>query len=108
MRLLLAKKTGIFYLFLLCHGPILLAQTSAGTNSKIELSRAEISDSALLDKVQRQSFTYFWDFAHPVSAMARERSNSTFGYGNETVTIGGTGFGVMAIVVATERKWIGR
>ena len=67
-----------------------------------------LSDSALLDLVQKQTFKYFWDFAHPVSGLARERSNSDFGYGNETTTIGGTGFGVMSTIVATERKWIGR
>jgi hypothetical protein len=67
-----------------------------------------LSDEALMDTVQRSSFRYFWDFAHPVSGMARERSNLTFGYGNEVVTTGGTGFGVMAIVVAVERGWVGR
>ena len=67
-----------------------------------------LSDSALLDLVQQQTFRYFWDFAHPVSGMARERSNGSFGYGNETVTTGGTGFGIMSVVVAAERKWISR
>jgi hypothetical protein len=67
-----------------------------------------LSDTALLDLVQRQTFRYFWDFAHPVSGMARERSNESFGYGNETVTTGGTGFGIMSIITAAERKWIGR
>ena len=67
-----------------------------------------LSDSALLDLVQRQTFKYFWDFAHPVSGMARERSNVAYDYGNEVVTTGGTGFGIMAIIVATERKWITR
>ena len=67
-----------------------------------------LSDDQLLDIVQKQTFRYFWNFAHPVSGMARERSNATFGYGDEVVTIGGTGFGVMSIIVATERKWITR
>jgi hypothetical protein len=67
-----------------------------------------LSDSALLDLVQRQTFRYFWDFAHPVSGMSRERSNTTFGYGDEVVTTGGTGFGIMSVIVATERKWISR
>ena len=66
-----------------------------------------LSDSALLDVVERQTFRYFWDFAHPVSGLARERSNIT-NYGPETVTIGGSGFGVMAVIVAAERKWISR
>ena len=68
----------------------------------------DLSDSALLDLVQKQTFRYFWDFAHPVSGMARERSNENFGYGHEVVTTGGTGFGIMSIIVAVERKWISR
>ncbi len=67
-----------------------------------------LSDSALLDLVQKQTFRYFWDFAHPVSGLARERSNNSFGYGDEVVTSGGTGFGIMSVIVATERKWISR
>ncbi|HZK65880.1 MAG TPA: glucoamylase family protein [Puia sp.] len=69
---------------------------------------ANLSDSALLNLVQKQTFAYFWDFAHPVSGLARERSNKSYAYGDEVVTIGGSGFGVMAIIVATERKWITR
>lgn len=67
-----------------------------------------LSDAALLDLVQRQTFRYFWDFAHPVSGMARERSNIAYDYGDEVVTTGGTGFGIMSVLVATERKWIDR
>jgi hypothetical protein len=40
--------------------------------------------------------------------MARERSNVAYDYGDEVVTTGGTGFGVMSIIVATERGWISR
>lgn len=67
-----------------------------------------LTDEQLLDVVQKQTFRYFWDFAHPVSGMARERSNVAFDYGSEVVTTGGTGFGVMAIVVAANRGWISR
>ena len=76
--------------------------TTAATAGK------EITDSALMDLVQKQTVRYFWDFAHPVSGMARERSNVAYNYGHEVVTTGGTGFGVMAIIVATHRGWIGR
>jgi hypothetical protein len=69
---------------------------------------ANPSDSALVELVQRQTFKYFWDFAHPVSGMARERSNVAYNYGNEVVTTGGTGFGIMAIIVAADRGWIAR
>jgi len=67
-----------------------------------------LTDDQLLDLVQKQTFRYFWDFGHPVSGMARERSNAAFDYGNEVVTTGGTGFGVMATIVAAERKFITR
>lgn len=64
----------------------------------------QIADSALLDLVQKQTFKYFWDFGHPVSGLARERSNGD----NETVTTGGSGFGIMAMVVAVNRGFITR
>lgn len=67
-----------------------------------------LSDEQLLDLVQKQTFRYFWNFGHPVSGMARERSNASFGYGDEVVTTGGTGFGIMATIVAADRKWISR
>jgi hypothetical protein len=67
-----------------------------------------LTDSALLDVVQRQTFRYFWDFGHPVSGLARERSNTSFNYGGEVVTTGGSGFGIMAMIVATQRHWITR
>jgi len=54
-----------------------------------------ISDNALLDKVQQQTFKYFWDFGHPVSGMSRERNTS-----GDLVTSGGTGFGIMAMIAA--------
>lgn len=67
-----------------------------------------LSDTALLELIQKQTFKYFWDFGHPVSGLARERSNQSFDYGNEVVTTGGSGFGIMSIIVAAERKWISR
>ena len=62
-----------------------------------------ITDAALLDKVQQQTFKYFWDFGHPTSGLARERNTS-----GDLVTSGGSGFGIMAILVAIERGFITR
>jgi hypothetical protein len=62
-----------------------------------------ISDEALLTLVQQQTFKYFWDFAHPVSGLARERNTS-----GDVVTSGGSGFGMMTIPIAVERKFITR
>ena len=69
---------------------------------------ADLDDDALLDLVQRQTLRYFWDFAHPACGLARERSNVTAKYGLEAVSTGGSGFGVMAIIVGVSRGWIGR
>jgi hypothetical protein len=68
----------------------------------------DLDDDALLDLVQKQTLRYFWEFAHPVSGLARERSNIRPEYGPEVVTTGGSGFGVMAIIVGVARGWIGR
>lgn len=62
-----------------------------------------LSDSALLDLVQHQTFTYFYDFAHPVSGLARERNTS-----GDVVTSGGSGFGIMALLVGVQRNFISR
>lgn len=62
-----------------------------------------IPDEELLDKVQSQTFRYFWDFGHPVSGMARERTTS-----GDVVTTGGTGFGIMAMIAAAERGFISK
>lgn len=62
-----------------------------------------ITDEQLLSKVQEQTFRYFWDFAHPVSGLARERNTS-----GDIVTSGGSGFGIMAIVTAVSRNFITR
>lgn len=63
----------------------------------------EISDDELLTKIQQQTFKYFWDFGHPVSGLARERNTA-----GETVTSGGSGFGIMSVIVGIERGFITR
>lgn len=62
-----------------------------------------ISDDSLFTLVQKQTFKYFWDYAHPVSGLARERLGS-----GETVTFAGSGFGIMGIPVAIQRGFITR
>jgi Uncharacterized protein conserved in bacteria len=62
-----------------------------------------LDDASLLTLIQQQTFKYFWDFGHPVSGLARERNSS-----GETVTTGGSGFGIMAIVTGVSRNFINR
>ncbi len=60
----------------------------------------EMSDSMLLDMVQEYTLRYFYDFGHPVSGLARERNTTS------TVTSGGSGFGIMALIVGAERGFL--
>jgi hypothetical protein len=62
-----------------------------------------ISDEELLNLIQEQTFKYFYDFAHPACGLARERNTS-----GDVVTIGGSGFGMMALIVGIERGFISR
>lgn len=73
--------------------------------TSIDSSRkfSKISDEELLTKIQQQTFKYFWDFAHPASGLARERNSS-----GDLVTTGGSGFGIMSLIVGIERNFITR
>jgi hypothetical protein len=74
-------------------------------------TRAKLSDDSLLTLVEYRTFQYFWDGAEPVSGAARERFHADNIYPDNdkhVVTSGGTGFGVMAILVGIERKFITR
>ena len=91
-----------------------LATTSAAKSirsSKDPKKLAALPDDALLEIVQRQTFRYFWEGAHPVSGLAFDRRTSGTSVDDaveDPVTIGGSGFGVMTLIVATERGWIER
>ncbi|MFO1150453.1 MAG: glucoamylase family protein [Alsobacter sp.] len=61
----------------------------------------------LLDLVQSQTLRYFTDFAHPACAMALDRTIPGE-YGPDAVAVGGSGFGIMALLVGAERGWISR
>lgn len=64
----------------------------------------QMTDDQLLTSVQQATFRYFYDFGHPTSGLAREGLN----HPRNTVTTGGTGFGLMAIIVGAERGFVTR
>ncbi len=64
-----------------------------------------MTDEQLLTSVQEAAFRYFWDFAHPDSGMARERYAA---YDRQSVATGGSGFGLMNLIVGVERGFITR
>ncbi|MBO6523677.1 MAG: DUF3131 domain-containing protein [Balneolaceae bacterium] len=89
----------------------LLLSAACSSNQANKKNTAESEDDALLTKVQYQTFQYFWDNAEPVSGMAPERTHMDGIYpqnDKNVVTSGGSGFGVMAILVGIERGFITR
>jgi hypothetical protein len=76
-----------------------------GNNSDLNI------ENELLDTIQKQTINYFWDGAEPNSGLARERLHMDNIYPTSpknTVTTGGSGFGLMAILVGVERGFIKR
>jgi hypothetical protein len=62
----------------------------------------------LLDRVQRATIAYFLEGAHPVSGLAYDRRLTSGKARNDLVSIGGSGFSFLAIVVAVGRGWLDR
>lgn len=96
--------TAVLMIMIAC-GP----KSDGGLQQKnIEFSEAE---NMLLDRVQRETFNYFWEGGEPLSGAARERfheDNLYPSHDKDIVTSGGTGFGIMATLVGIERGFITR
>lgn len=89
-----------------CNGPKTKKDITKSTTTN-----TSYSDKELMDKVQQQTFNYFWEGAEPVSGLARERihmDNIYPEHDKDIVTIGGSGFGLMTILVGVERGFITR
>jgi len=81
------------------------------SNSALKFRYEGISDDSLLTLVQYQTFQYFWENAEPVSGLAPERTHMDNIYPQDdknVVTSGGSGFGLLAIIVGVERGFITR
>ncbi len=78
-----------------------VVEFTTGESTKDQFPR--IDDDELLTLIQKSTFKYFWNDAHPTSGMAKERLSTP-----NIVTTGGTGFGVMSMIVAIERGFISR
>lgn len=61
------------------------------------------STNDILDKVQRATISYFWEGGHAACGMAYDR-RLTYGQPrNDLISISGSGFALLAIVVGTSR-----
>ncbi|MGO1520543.1 MAG: glucoamylase family protein [Sphingobacterium sp.] len=70
-----------------------------------------LTDDSLMTRIQQQTFRYFWEGAEPNSGLARERIHMDGDYpqnDENVITMGGSGFGIMGIIVAIERGFISK
>ena len=81
------------------------------THPTTEKNQPISTDKQLLDRVQKECIDYFWSGAESHSGMARERIHTDNIYpqsDQNVVTSGGSGFGLMALIVGIERGFIDR
>ena len=69
---------------------------------------ALLPDEQLLEAVQRRTFDFFWEGGHAGSGLATDRLRNRAEQPIDLVATAGSGFGVMAIIVAVERGWVAR
>ena len=106
------KKISIW----LCLIILILVDCSSSDKNRLRQSgtlsgQEKITEDSLMTLVQYRTFRYFWDGAEPNSGMARERFHVDGKYPENDmniVTSGGTGFGLMAILIGIERGFITR
>jgi hypothetical protein len=110
MKVVKATVIGLAYVLLVAG----CTQTKSVLNKsaiKAPAPKMLAEDERIFTDVQRQTFNYFWEGAEPVSGMARERFHVDGSYpedDKDVVTTGGTGFGVMAMLVGMHRGFITR
>jgi hypothetical protein len=68
----------------------------------------DLPDEQLLEAIQRGTCSFFIDGAHPGTGLAPDRRPVQPAPVDDLVAIGGSGFGMMALLVATERGWLSR
>lgn len=103
-------KIRLFASFFLTTIVILSCESGKKITSSAK-NRVAPADTALFRLVQERTFQYFYDGAEPTSGLARERFHADDIYpqnDKNTVTSGGGGFGVMALLVGIERGFITR
>lgn len=77
-----------------------------GTTTPVE---EPLTDEQLLDLAQKDALKYFWEYAEPNSKLARERYHTDNpSVDANVVTTGGSGFGLMTILVGIERGFVPR
>ena len=75
-----------------------------GSSNTVSATTKAMTDDQLLTMVQDACFRYYWDGAENASGLAKENIPGR----TDMIAAGASGFGIMALIVATERKFITR
>lgn len=68
-----------------------------------------LTPDEVMDKAQKDAFKYFWNYANEDNFLALERVHfDNTGYDSNLIAIGGSGFGLMNILVGVQRGIITR
>ena len=105
------KRTILQCLMALALGAFLWACSQSKGSQQADSIKTQSEEDSLLNLVQYQTFQYFWNGAEPNSGMARERYHMDDIYPShdkDIITSGGSGFGLMALIVGIERGFITR
>lgn len=81
-----------------------VAQNESPLSESATAATKSLTDDELLEMVQRGCFRYYWDAANRPSGMALEVLPGD----DDLVALGGSGFGIVALVVGTERGFVSR
>jgi hypothetical protein len=63
-------------------------------------------DDTLLDEIEKASFLYFWEQAHPDTGLVKDRSKANSSDNTIVASIAATGFGLTALSIAEHRGWV--
>ncbi|HEX8129733.1 MAG TPA: glucoamylase family protein [Pyrinomonadaceae bacterium] len=73
-------------------------------------SRLSARDEAFLEDMSRRAFRYFWEQADTTTGLVRDRARTDGSPHDEThrdvASIAATGFGLTALCIAAERRWL--
>ena len=99
----------MFSILLVASGLTCVAYGSALLQARkqkpVEISKA---DDAFLEDLSRRSFQFFIDQADPKTGLVRDRVQTSGAPVNEIASTAATGFGLTALTIGAERKWISR
>jgi hypothetical protein len=94
----------------LCVITLMVASATSQVKRPITSGRLSAHDEAFLEDLSRRAFRYFWEQSNPQTGLVLDRSKTDGSASDENhrtiASIASTGFGLTALCIAAERRWI--